>query len=140
MTIPKVKWSEEASAPTRDYQTIRQALLFAAVGVLNTAIDVGAFMLLTQVFGLFYGLAQVLSYSAGTLNSYICNSRLTFAASKKSKVRFVKFVVLNGAVLLLTIGVLHIFLFLPLIVDKLISTFVGLVFNFVLSKCWVFKA
>lgn len=117
----------------------KQALIFGLVGVSNTAVDFIVFMLLTHFLSIFYAAAQTVSYGAGMLNSYILNASITFSASKKSKTRFLKFVILNVSVLCLTLVVMHSLLFLPLYLNKLISTAVGLVFNFALSKFWVFK-
>lgn len=119
---------------------LKQAAAFGSVGVLNTAVDFIVFVILTHFFSLFYAIAQVLSYSAGMLNSYFWNSRFTFSGSARTKSRFIRFVILNVAVLLITLVVMRTFIFLPLYADKLISTIVGLAFNFILSKFWVFKS
>ncbi|MFX3618301.1 MAG: GtrA family protein [Sporolactobacillus sp.] len=117
-----------------------QAFLFALIGIMNTAVDFLVFLLLTQVFSLFYGFSQVISYGAGMVNSYLWNSKVTFSVSKKSRGRLVKFILLNLIVLGITLTLMHFLLFLPLIVNKLISTIAGLMVNFILSKTWVFKA
>ncbi|CAM3046095.1 GtrA family protein [Sporolactobacillus spathodeae] len=137
------KQERSAHIPSAAWQKIRllrQVIIFGLVGVMNTAVDFFTFLLLTQVFSIYFAFAQVISYSAGMLNSYLFNSKITFSASGKSKTRLVKFIVLNVAVLLLTLIIMHSLLSLPLIIDKLISTFVGLVVNFLLSKYWVFKS
>lgn len=118
---------------------IRQAVIFCFVGVLNTAVDFMTFFVLVHFFSVFYAAAQVAAYGAGMLNSYFWNSKVTFSASRGDRTRFLKFVVLNVSVLLLTLAVMHSLLFLPIYVNKLISTAVGLVFNFTISKLWVFK-
>lgn len=121
-------------------KVIRQGITYGFVGILNTGVDFVAFILLTHFLSVYFLLAQTLSYGAGTLNSYLWNSKITFSESEKSKTRFLKFVILNVSVLLITLGVMHTLQFLPLYVNKLVSTVVGLAFNFVLSKIWVFKA
>ncbi|MFT8391100.1 MAG: GtrA family protein [Sporolactobacillus sp.] len=118
---------------------IGQMISFGLVGVLNTAVDFLTFLLLTQVFSLYFAVAQVISYTAGTLNSYLFNSKITFSKSEKSRTRLTKFIALNIFVLLFTLLIMHSLLFLPLIVDKLIVTAAGLAVNFLLSKFWVFK-
>ncbi|TGB00124.1 GtrA family protein [Sporolactobacillus shoreae] len=119
---------------------IRQVFAFGLVGVLNTAVDFLVFMILTHFLAVFYMIAQIFSYGAGMLNSYVLNSKVTFSSSLKSGTRFIKFVILNISVLVITLIVMHNLTFLPLYINKLISTVVGLAFNFVLSKLWVFKA
>ncbi|MFT9428143.1 MAG: GtrA family protein [Sporolactobacillus sp.] len=118
---------------------IGQMISFGLVGVLNTVVDFLTFLLLTQAFSLYFAIAQIISYTAGTLNSYLFNSKITFAKSEKSRTRLAKFIALNIFVLLVTLLIMHSLLFLPLIVDKLISTLAGLLVNFLLSKFWVFK-
>ncbi|MDD9147234.1 MULTISPECIES: GtrA family protein [unclassified Sporolactobacillus] len=140
MSETRSQSSQERSGLQFRLRLIKQAAAFGTVGVLNTAVDFIVFVLLTHFFSLFYALAQILSYGAGMLNSYFLNSRFTFSNSAKSKSRFIRFTILNLAVLLMTLLVMHGLLFLPLYADKLISTLVGLIFNFVLSKFWVFKA
>lgn len=54
-----------------------QVLKFNIVGLLNTAIDVGAFTLLTGL-GVSVIFAQPAGYGLGLLNSYIFNKRWTF--------------------------------------------------------------
>ncbi|MCI1859781.1 MAG: GtrA family protein [Sporolactobacillus sp.] len=129
------KRREESAAPL-----IRQAMLFGLVGLSNTAVDFITFAVLSSFFSTYYLLAQMLSYTAGTLNSYLWNAGVTFAGSAKAPGRFIKFIVLNATVLLLTVIALRVFHFMPLLWDKLLCTLIGTAVNFVLSKLWVFKA
>ncbi|MCO7126221.1 GtrA family protein [Sporolactobacillus shoreicorticis] len=122
------------------WKWIKQGFVFGAVGVSNTAVDFIVFLLLTHFFSIFYAAAQILSYGAGMLNSYVWNSRITFSASERSLSRLIRFIVLNLAVLGITLLAMRSMLFLPLYINKLISTFIGLSVNFLLSKLWVFKA
>ncbi|RYL89796.1 GtrA family protein [Sporolactobacillus sp. THM7-4] len=128
------------SAERNPYLWIKQAVMFSMVGVMNTAIDFAVFFLLTQFVSMYYAFAQILSYGAGMLNSYLWNARVTFSISEKTKSRFYKFVILNLSVLLVTLFMMHSLLFLPLYINKLFSTLIGLGVNFILSKLWVFKA
>ena len=52
-------------------QELLKAARFAIVGVGNTLVDLAVFTLLAQFLEVNVYLAQVLGYSAGTLNSYI---------------------------------------------------------------------
>ncbi|MCQ2008796.1 MAG: GtrA family protein [Sporolactobacillus sp.] len=122
------------------WRWIKQAFIFGSVGVSNTAVDFIVFFVLAHFFSIFYAAAQVLSYGAGMLNSYIWNSKITFSESKRSLSRLIRFIVLNLAVLGITLLAMHSMLFLPLYINKLISTLIGLSVNFLLSKLWVFRA
>ncbi|MCO7174549.1 GtrA family protein [Sporolactobacillus kofuensis] len=129
MTTAEMKWN-----------WLKQAVLFGFVGVSNTAVDFVVFFLLTHYMFVFYAVAQVISYGAGMLNSYLWNSKVTFSNSEHSSSRVVRFILLNVAVLGVTLIAMHNMLFLPLYLDKLLSTAIGLILNFILSKLWVFKA
>ncbi len=147
-------------------QTILQFLKFAAVGVLNTLVDMGVFYILTNFLDFSSLPAQVISYTCGVLNSYFFNSIWTFKREHKRSAReFALFVGVNLATLALSAGLLQ---FLQFVVFKdgtfartLYCTFLGRffesaeslnammckiislpftwVFNFLLNKLLVFK-
>ncbi|GEB76518.1 GtrA family protein [Sporolactobacillus inulinus] len=131
---------DEMRAGHFHWRWLKQAILFGFVGVSNTAVDFIVFYLLTHFVLIDYVIAQIVSYGAGMLNSYLLNSKVTFAESMHSRVRAIKFVVLNAAVLAITLAAMHSMLFLPLYLNKVISTLIGLSVNFILSKRWVFKS
>lgn len=118
-----------------------QFLRFCTVGLGNTAVDFTAFYLLMQ-FGLPYLLAQVLSYSAGVVNSYFLNRKWTFRVARKANVlEAASFVIVNGLSLLVSTGllsVLHDGYHLNLWLSKLTATGVGMIVNFMGSRLWVF--
>ncbi|SFG37475.1 GtrA family protein [Sporolactobacillus nakayamae] len=138
--IRKISDKKKINAEHSKWRWVKQAFIFGFVGVSNTAVDFIVFFLLTHFFSTFYAAAQVASYGAGMLNSYLWNSKITFAESERSFSRIIRFVVLNVAVLGVTLLAMRSMLFLPLYVNKLISTAIGLSINFILSKLWVFKA
>ncbi|MDP2801312.1 MAG: GtrA family protein [Phreatobacter sp.] len=57
---------------------MRRIVTFAAVGVVNTLVDIMAFLLLTRWFGVAALLANVASFSLGAANSYVLNRLVTF--------------------------------------------------------------
>ncbi len=101
------------------WKLIQQFVKFNIVGLLNTLIDNGLYWLLNTKVGLIYWLAKTLSYSAGIVNSWIWNSRWTFAnkgagntrKAEKSQEggvkRFLSFVLVNLASLGVSLLVLH---------------------------------
>ena len=118
-----------------------KAAKFAVVGVANTLIDYGVFALLAQVLGVNVYLSQVVSYSCGILNSYICNRSWTFGA----KSRFfgpvlVRFLVLNLCMLALSTGLLGLFLRFGLskLIAKACTVAVTMVIGFAANRLWVF--
>ncbi|MCL1631007.1 GtrA family protein [Sporolactobacillus sp. CPB3-1] len=139
-TQSKEKIMDQLTEPAvRKGNWMRQAISFGLIGVSNTAVDFIVFFLLTHFLYLYYAPAQVLSYSSGMLNSYLWNSKITFSGSTGSFTRIIRFVLLNVAVLGITLISMHLLLFLPLYVNKLFSTLIGMTVNFLLSKLWVFR-
>ena len=123
-----------------------QFLKFNAVGLLNTLIDFVIFTLLNSL-GLIYTAAQVISYSAGTANSFILNKKVTFKdRDRGSKERFdrlqlLKFIGLNLLVLGISLVLMHLLtdsFGIQVIVAKIMVTFVTVVINFYGSRKWVF--
>lgn len=125
-----------------------QFLKFNAVGLINTAIDFSIFTML-----LFFGMgslgAQVISYAAGTLNSYILNKKITFSGQESGWSgrsmfvigQFARFAALNAAVLAISLMLLFVLTslagFHPL-TSKVLVTAVTVGLNFLGSRKWVF--
>ncbi|MBR6736413.1 MAG: GtrA family protein [Oscillospiraceae bacterium] len=114
---------------------------FGITGVMNTAVDFFVFTVLSWV-GVGIYLAQVISYSAGMLNSYIVNRKWTFQ-SKGSFVsaQMIKFVVVNLALLCVSLVVLKTATGFGLhkLIAKLCATAVTMVLGFIINRLWVFK-
>ena len=116
---------------------------FAAVGVLNTLVDLGLFTLFAQVLGWDRYLSNILSYGAGMLNSYIWNRSWTF----RSRAGFfspalVKFLAVNLSMLALSTAILYLgsgVLGLPQLLVKLGATGVTMVGGFLCNRLWVFS-
>lgn len=138
--------------------TAWQFIKFSAVGITNTLVDFVVYWLLTHV-GLNYMISQVISYSAGILNSYIWNSKWTFKKESKNDFKTVLlFVLANVLSLGVSLGVLWLFKnplgwnedivlnFIGLqfvvpseIICKIPASFFSAVANFALTKLFVFK-
>ncbi len=122
-----------------------QFLKFNAVGLLNTLIDFAVFTLLHSL-GMMNSPAQVISYSAGTANSFFWNKKVTFrdratAQRDSGRLQLVKFIVLNLAVLGISVLLMH-FLTdsfgIQVLIAKVLVTFVTVIINFFGSRMWVF--
>lgn len=124
-------------------QDLIKAIKFALVGVMNTLVDMAVFFVLTYFFKISPYTAQLFSYSAGTLNSYVVNRKFTFKTTQKffSK-QMTLFVMVNLIVLALTTSVIWFvceILLLPIFFGKIFSVFAGLAVNFLLNRLLVFK-
>ncbi len=118
-----------------------QFMRFCTVGLANTAVDFTAFFLL-NLGGLPYLFAQVLSYSAGVINSFYLNRKWTFQVKRKTNVtEIAKFIILNGISLLVSSSLLFILYDvnqMDLWLAKIAATAGGIVVNFIGSRLWVF--
>ncbi|MFC4783311.1 GtrA family protein [Nocardioides sp. MAHUQ-72] len=72
-------------------------LRFAAVGVVNTGIDLGLFALLHGPLGL--ALANLVSTGAGMATSFVANGRFTFGRDRLDAGQALRFVATTGTVL-----------------------------------------
>lgn len=85
----------------RIIKKLKHIIKFGCVGGLNTIVDFGIFSILNGIFGLNYIISQIISYSSGTLNSYIFNRFWTFKdtrnVKKKTTEELVQFIVINAA-------------------------------------------
>ena len=76
--------------------SLRQFLIYACVGVINTAVHFAVFILLLRVFGVPVLAASTVGYAAGVANSYFMNRLWTFAVTTRvNGVEFGKFVTVN---------------------------------------------
>lgn len=117
-------------------------LRFCTVGLGNTAIDIFCFFVLT-VSGVPYLAAQITAYSAGMVNSYICNRHWTFRMRSRSDgTEMLRFLAVN----LVSLGFSSLILFAcydiaqqALWISKLIATGGGVLLNYAGSHRWVFR-
>lgn len=118
-------------------QAARRTLFrFAAVGVANTAIDVGLFWVLYASIGIF--LANFISTSAGMTFSFLVNGRHTFGATRLTVRQAVLFVATNGFTMWLLqpalMYVAHELVMAPLMPAKLVALAGSVVGNFLLYR------
>jgi putative flippase GtrA len=121
----------------------RQIVQFGLVGVLNTLIDVAFYFLLSRS-GLIPSLilAKGVSYAAGVLNSFYWNKSWTFQSHVESHRVFLPFVAANVFAVGLNLGVMNLALNtlgLPEPSALALATLTTFVWNFVISKFFIFK-
>lgn len=126
-------------------QELVQFIKFGLVGGMNTAVDFVVYTLL-MLSGVHYLAAQVISYTVGTVNSYVVNKLWTFkgAGSKSgNRKEFIRFVAVNLGSLLLSLVLLYALksgLGMPALLAKLLVTGVTVIVNYAGSKLWVFRS
>lgn len=87
----------------------KRMVKYALVGGLNTGVDFAVFCVMVYGVGMVTIWAQVLSYSAGLLNSYLLNRKWTFQAKEQRRaLEMLRFVIINilsfGAATILLLG------------------------------------
>ena len=122
-----------------------KAVVYALVGVVNTAIDYSVFLAAHALLGLPLVAANTLSWMVAVSNSYMLNSTITFAAESGRKLRWSAYFsfVASGlagwlagtAALVVAVEVL----LLPVWQAKLLAVMTGFIVNFSLSHFVVFR-
>jgi putative flippase GtrA len=121
---------------------INQFIKFGIVGVMNTCVGFGAWLILTKVFGVQYVISNVLSYIPGLLNSYIWNKYWTFKSKGSKKIELVLFVIVFVPCFLVQNAILVFFkeiVRMDVIVSQIISMVFYTVTGYSLNKFITFN-
>lgn len=117
---------------------------FAVTGGLNTLVDFVVFFLLSGVWHWHEVPAQILSYSAGILNSYCINRRWTFQTRNRFFSReMLWFIGVNLFVLGVSVAslwLLTVYTGFGILVRKILTTLLTMVLGFVLNRLLVFRS
>jgi len=122
-----------------------QFSFFAVVGAINTGVDAGLYWVLTRNAGVEILLASMISFLAGTVNSFLMNRKLTFgiAGKRMDAVRqYGRFLMVSSAVMglhQLNLLVFHYGLGYSDILGKVLGIVTGIGVGFLLNRRWVFK-
>ncbi len=125
---------------------IMQAVKFIMVGVINTGIDVVVYFVLTRYTSFFHDqilITRVLSFLSGSVCSFILNRAWTF--QKRDAVKggeVLKFYLTVGMSLLIGLAAMQLFVAVLHLYDLIalaLSIIFTFVWNFTVSKFWVFK-
>ncbi len=121
---------------------IAQFIKFGLVGVLNTLVGFGSFLIFNLLFNIQYVIANVLSYIPGLANSFIWNKFWTFKSSGNRNLEAVLFLAVFVPCFLAQNAVL-IFLKeiakLNVVVSQVISMLIYTVLGFILNKTITFN-
>lgn len=126
-------------------QLATELVRFSIVGVINTGVDLGLFLLLTRLAGIDPLLANIFSFTAGAANSFLLNKYWTFGVGGRRwevATQATRFAVITLLVLSLHEGLLfllHAQLGAPDLPVKVLAIGVGVVAGFVLNKFWAFS-
>jgi putative flippase GtrA len=124
---------------------VGQAARFAVIGVLNTSVDFGVFLLALAFLTSSLVAANVLSWAVAVTGSYVMNSFITFAAESGRRLRFRAYagfigsglagLIANTATLLVAAELL----LLPVVLAKVLAIGVSFLVNFSLARFVVFR-
>ncbi len=116
---------------------------YGLVGVLNTLVTGVVIFTLMNAFSVSLRIANIIGYVVGFINSFVLNRSWTFKGHKASTItQFLRFAGVFAVCFLLQHG-LVILLAEKLLIDKNISTLIGMIFytgiSYVLNKLFTFK-
>lgn len=133
---------EQFRANLEKYPSIKQFIKFGLIGLLNTFIDLIAYVFFTRVLFWHYLVAALLAFVIAATSSFILNSYWTFVIQDRLKERYVKFFLVALG------GLIWTELFLYILVDKffwfdlwakILTVLLVVNWNFFLQKYWTFK-
>lgn len=116
-------------------------LRFILVGLIVTAIDLGATWLAVNLTGT-RAIAVTLGFSCGLLASYLLHAKITFTANLAPITQIPRFLTLVSLNYLLTIGIVLFsteLLNLPTMMGKILSLPVVAVSSYLISKHWIYQ-
>jgi putative flippase GtrA len=125
--------------------THKEALKFMSVGVINTLLDAGAYIILTRgttIFSEHLIVAKFLSFFAGTVSSLLLNRTWTFEVRTRLKAaEIARFYTVTSAAIVLNVFLMNLFVSLGMydLVALAVTTVFTFALNFTFSKMWVFK-
>ncbi len=123
---------------------LRRPLTFAAVGVVNTAVDFGGFLALTRLLDTGPVAASAVGFLAGSAHSYVANGLLTFGdrgARLASASRVLRFAAVTAACLgVSTLAIAAALLVMPDVAAKAVSVLATFAAGYWLNHRLVYPA
>ncbi len=89
--------AQDADSPHRHIGLFRKAGSFAAIGLVNAAIDFAVFWVAVQTFDFSKIPANVMAWAVAVTASYMMNTFITFAAESGRKLRWRSYVTFAGS-------------------------------------------
>lgn len=138
--------SEPGSTPSglrRHRPIVEQFAKFGIVGVSNTLIAYGVFILLEEVFGVWYIAASGIGFAVGATNGFLLNRSWTFRGHGTGNDAALRWVVVQGCGLLLDLVLIAAFVAgagLNKLVGQAFATAIVVVITFFVNRRWTFRA
>jgi putative flippase GtrA len=135
--------SDRPIAAWQDRAIVVKAMSFAAVGIVNSLVDLGVFSLGYYALGLPIIAANVCAWCVAVSGSYVLNSLTTFSRESGGALRsatYLSFALSQLAGLVAnTVTVLAASYVMPVLVGKVLAIGVSFLVNFSLSNFLVFR-
>lgn len=114
---------------------------FGLIGIINTGITIGSYAFILYIVGMNFLVANMIGYLLGMINSYIWNKNWVFQVKENQFTTYVKFFIVNVA--MLGLNTLGLFILVSVFqLNELLSQIavVGVVtvINYFLTKKWTF--
>lgn len=121
---------------------VRQLAKYGVVGVLNTVIGFGLYVILYKLAGVQYLAASAIGYAIGAINSYVLNRHWTFQAHEVSHSSSApRFALVQACAIAANLGLLFLFVHvagLEKVFAQAIATLIVLAVTFVINRVWSF--
>ena len=121
-------------------KSLRQLSFYSLFGIISLAIDFIIYILLTEFLFLSASISKILSFIAGSVNSFILNKNFTFKVKEFYIKQPIKFAILYSISLFFN-SLTHDFFDKSFdgLIPFGIATFVSVIINFSGQKFWVFR-
>lgn len=117
---------------------INQILKFGIVGIIATLIDYLVLILLTEIFGVYYLLSSVISFTVSVIFNYIASMKFVFESKNDNKLKeFIIFVILSIIGLLINTVLMKLFVetfAIHYAISKIFTTVFVMTWNFISRK------
>lgn len=126
----------------RGFDNNRQFIIYSVIGLTSVVLDFSIFFILSQILGVNYLIANIISSLVGISNSFLWNTLFNFKISDFFWHRFLCFYAVGLAGLALSSGLLYVFiglLGLPAVIVKFGSLVIIVIVQFNLNKYLTFR-
>ncbi|MDQ0089972.1 putative flippase GtrA [Paenibacillus anaericanus] len=126
----------------REYPVIINFIQYGFVGVLGTVIHTAVLALFVEYFNVIPVLSTFIGFLFSLVASYRLNSVWTFKQRNRNKNSFIKYTIACSAGLVINVAIMFIVVDLlkySYLIGQFISIIIVPVFNFSLSRYWVFN-
>ncbi len=121
----------------------KKFFIFTVIGVINTIVDISILYLLILIFGnnlVYIPLFNIISYSSGIVSSFILNGKFTFRDTNLTISKFTKLYVLSIGALVINTFAVYILICLrtDIIISKMISAFIVVIYNYIICRKFIY--